>query len=162
MKKSVSLFLVLILCLSLCACGLSEEEGKYVGTYTYNRNSKFVTYQIKTLEATYSFVLDSDGTGNLTVKAEGSVSGHNPDTFHPYEIKKGDVLLEYELEWKVVDGYLVVDGTGKRYYTTNRSNTEIRDFGAEVIPITLSESYELKGNQLIRVADGQGWYTKED
>jgi hypothetical protein len=83
----------------------------------------------ETFQARYSLVLHSGGTGKLTLESLETIKS---PSINKYEIKKGDALLQYELLWKVVDGYLVIDGSGKKYYTCQyeSSSTLIQDFGS--------------------------------
>ena len=162
MKRILSLLLALALSLSLCACGTNKEKSKYVGTYTYNNSSYYRTVGDEKFTVTYSLVLDSDGTGHLALKSEEAAKCSSNAIYY-YEIKKGDILLEYELKWKVVDGYLVIDGIGRKYFSTLYPGSyHIGKFGGEGEQITISESYLLKGNQLVNVAGDYAEYTKVD
>ena len=162
MKKVLFLFFALLLCLSVCACESNKEESKYVGAYTHNYTSYYRTIGDEKFTVAYSLVLNSGGTGNLTLKAQESAKCSSNAIYY-YEINKGDILLEYELEWKVADGYLVIDGIGRKYFSTLYPGSyHIGKFGGEGEQITISESYQLKGNQLVNVAGDYAEYTKVD
>ena len=159
MKKTLSLILALILCLSLCACGVN----KYVGTYT---DETIGVYRVEDIhfKTTNIMTLNANGTGTLIMKATESVSP-SYSAENNYEIKAGDILCQYTLNWEDVDGYLVVDGTGQRYYTPSAGYPgQIIDYSRDKIgaQITMSESYELKGNKLFIAGRDLASFTKVD
>ena len=108
--------------------------------------------------------LNADGTGTLIMKAAESVKPIG-SAENDYEIKTGDILYQYTLNWEDVDGYLVVEGTGQRYYTPSAGYPGlIIDYSRDKIgaQITMSESYELKGNKLFIVGQDLASFTKVD
>ena len=150
MKKVISILLVLVIALSLCACG---GKGKYVGTYTSEGHFDVrdgSSYQVST-----KLVINSDGTGSLVAT---SLDEDDSVLYGKYELNVGDVFYAYELTWEESDGYLIINGTGKRYY--KMGEWSIEDMVPEGTPVTLSESYELKGNQLFQVGRDYVSYTK--
>lgn len=161
MRKIVSLLLALVLCLGLCACNSSKEENheesnsKYIGTYTTQK--QFMDLSGMKFQTSTEMVLSADGTGTCVMKA---TTTNEHLMYNKYKVVEGDVLLFYDLQWEESGDYLVITGSGKQYYEL--SNWNISAMIPEGIAVTMSESYELKGNKLFNVNDTTGFadYTK--
>ena len=162
MKKAVSFILAIILCLSLCACGSnnsnSNSASKYAGTYNHE-GSYYDTIEGGKVYTNEELILNNDGTGTLVVK---SLTDAPNFLYSKYVLKKGDVLLSYDLKWNESDGYLVITGTGKQYFEVQPYGVA-KAIGALLtngISVSISESYELKGNKLFEVGSNYAYYTK--
>ena len=149
MKKALSLILALVLCLGLCACGKTNSEThKYVGTYTTESDSYYeMPYGPEAIWYYETLTLNDDGTGRYTKTAANSGALIAKDA----ELESGDV------NWEVVDGYIVVKYSGKKYIT----NTETNHFClGTAVTVSDSWTFELKANLLMDVATGKQEYTK--
>ena len=165
MRKVLCLLLALVMCLSLLACSgnssnSNKEENqevnnsKYIGTYTTQK--QFMDLSGMKFQTSTEMVLSADGTGTYVMKATTA----NSLMYGKYNVAEGDVLLSYDLQWEESGDYLVINGSGKQYYEL--TNTNISAMISEGKAVTISESYELKGNKLINVNDTAGYaaYTK--
>ena len=156
MKKALSLILVFALCFGLCACGGTTNQ-KYVGTYTNTsaylsasisepfRGS--VLYKDDAVSCDKTITLNADGTGTVTFTPTEEVEFTNKAVF--------DEMCNGTLTWSVDGEYLSVTYHLITYVDSNDS-FKMTDTRRE---ITQSDTYELKGTQLISVSGSMN-YTK--
>ena len=150
MKKSISLILALVLCLGLLsACGNSKEMEKYAGVYT----ASYYEFWVPQDNFYYKkeMVLNSDGTGTYTGTA----------TSDGLYIPTGTPVGIGTITWEVSDGYIVV----KSVITSFVNNNDGKYFTlfpneAGYETSTETETYELKGNVLMPVAQSGGNWEK--
>jgi len=166
MKKIFSLSIAIAMLLCLCACSTANNENNtsnnqvnYVGSYTQGASMLAAVsepyrgstlYKDEIISGTMKITLNADGTGTMHFSASSMPTFTNKAQY--------DEMCTGTLTW-TVDGNYVNITFNKVTYADPENPFFLCDTKRE---ISYTDTFELKGAQLIDITDAENCYTKEN
>lgn len=161
MKKIFCFAMALVLCLTLFSCGTTSSGNKFVGTYEksgglnadveYRDAKGYKHSECDILDGKFTLVLNSDGTGMQTFEITHMDAKYTLS--YPERVKE---MGTDEITWNTDGQYVNITFKGVTYADPD-SPFFLIDTPRET---NYTETYELKGAQLINIESESSGYTK--
>ena len=138
-----------------------DKEKRFVGSYKGHTPQEFHDfgtsgkhYMSNNIPINEKMVLYEDGTGTYERRFANEVITYHYLEYYvdKYDLEANAIHSTYNLEWEVVDGYVIIQFSGYNYYPNYpRSNFYETKYVSDGELDEFSRTYELRANKLFDI-----------